>query len=245
MAKSVSGFCRAFGTAAAVMTLISITNPAKADITHSVWMVASNADGTSIPYYWTCPDSQQHDWYYENSGTWQMVTPTGVPVATVSLVRIDIHGDPQVNLSFAVQAGASATSFTILSALNDFSATPIVGGTATTSASISLTDSNFNGISTLTGDIGGFAYRAAYNGYVPGGTTYTSLIPSFSTAASSSNAGPDLLPGTQFDMSSMFAFTLSPRDSASGTSTYEIVPSPAGAVLLGMGGLASCRRRRR
>ena len=52
---------------------------------------------------------------------------------------------------------------------------------------------------------------------------------------------------TGIDVTSISAswdFTLSAFDSATGTSTFTIVPAPASAALLGLGGLAAARRRR-
>jgi hypothetical protein len=248
MAKSVASVGSALGVIGAVMTLACATNTARGDILREFTITATNDDGPSS-YSWTCPDPNATDWVYDNPNTWTMrSSTTGNPVATVMGLHLEIHGDPQANLSFNVQAGASATSFTITTALVNFPT--ITNGVANASAAITLTDGNANGIATLTGNLGpsgGFAYQADYNGYVPGGTNYALFVPSFGAPSftGSGAAGPTVLSGNQTDMSAMFAFTLSPRDLASGTSTYEIVPSPAGVALLGVGGLATARRRRR
>ncbi len=169
-------------------------------------------------------------------------------VATLPLddISIEFQQDPQVILNIGVVAGAAATNFTISSALVSYGAIP--NSIATASAGLSVTDRNGNG-ATLTGLYGGSnAYLAQYNGYVPGGSTFTTLVGpiaagAFLTGSGSGNAGPTNI-GTTSDMSAQWSFTLSARDSATGTSTYIITPAPGSMALLGVGGLLIGRRRR-
>jgi hypothetical protein len=175
-----------------------------------------------------------------------------------SLDELDatVVGDPQVDLSFAVQSGPSDTVFFIASALLDYG-----GGARTTRAGASFTLTDFDGGSaTLTGigDTGG-GYLAQYNGWAgdpfggPQGTTFAEGIYSmnagfFETVTEDFNypeSGWAYIGEPVIDMSSLVSFTLSAQDLASGTSTYVLVPEPASLLLLAFGGVAAFGRRRR
>ncbi len=161
--------------------------------------------------------------------------------------------DPQVNLSVGVVAGAAATTFRVSSALLTFPS--LANSTAQASAGLTVTDRNNNGASVTGLQSGGNVYGAWYNGTLagtptlpPNGTNYTNLVNAFvvgsgGTSTGNGSAGVDLI-GTTFSMASQWAFTLSPRDSAQGTSTYIILPTPGSLALLGLGGLVAGRRRR-
>jgi uncharacterized protein (TIGR03382 family) len=191
--------------------------------------------------------------------TWSMTQPqhiysdSGADLGSVQNMACFLGGDPQANVTFGVMAGASPTNFTISSGLVSFS--PIANAVGRASASITLTDLDGNGAS-LTGlQPGGHAYRANYNGAIPGGSIFTNLLAtpetagvySSSTFVESTPAGPGFIPVAPLvsDMSAQYQFTLSANDSASGTSVFVITPAPATGTLLGLVGLAGLRRRRR
>jgi hypothetical protein len=175
----------------------------------------------------------------------------GQEVATLTDVQLTYVQDPQVNMTFSVQSGGTATSFTITSGLLSFPG--INPATGRASAGVTVTDLGGNGASMS--NPGGFLYRADYNGLVPGGTNFASLLSSpvsagaFSTnSVSDSNpAGPgfDPIAGTVVDMSAQFSFTLSANDSASGTSTWIVIPSPGAAGILALAAAVGAGRRRR
>ncbi len=147
-----------------------------------------------------------------------------------------------VNLGFNVAAGFLNTSFAIDAADVNFPAFGSVTGSA--SASVSVTSTNFGSGATLSPD-GVGVYNASYNL----GTTFADLFQANLTAASLTTetydadfAGP--IAGSVDNIDAAWGFTLSAFDLASGTSTFTVVPTPASAALLGLGGLVAARRRR-
>ena len=158
---------------------------------------------------------------------------------------------PGINLNFAVQAGFSDTTFTISSALIDLGGMENAQGR--TSASVSVTDVDGNGASLTGAGADGGAFLSQYNGFVPSGTTFAEMLPSVAAAPFGSGTLSDEFPaggafapmaGTVDNISSQFNFTLSALDLASGTSTYQVIPAPAGLAVLGGLGLLGRRRRR-
>jgi MYXO-CTERM domain-containing protein len=188
------------------------------------------------------------DWHYNGIGRTYQMWDGPTLVCTVSNVRLDFIGDPQIVLNFTAQAGVSNTNFVFSSALLSFGA--LTNPTATASAGVTVTDNNLSGALLSGQHTDGASYWANYNGLVPGGTNYASFIPSVSATAlqgsnsDSANMGPTVLAGSVTDMSSQFRFSLSAFDAASGTSNFEIVPTPGALALLGIAGLSSLRRRR-
>jgi hypothetical protein len=171
--------------------------------------------------------------------------------------------DPVVTLNFVVSSG-SATNFTVNSALLSFPSIPNAIGRAT--AAVTVTDFAGNGAS-LTGlEPGGKAYQAFYNNTDPpptpgSGSSFATLVSSISTTTgfasvtgsesfpltpgfSSTDQGGSTL-GTVSNMSSRFMFRVSAGDAASGTSSFVIVPEPAGMLLVVVGIVALAVRRRR
>ena len=92
-------------------------------------------------------------------------------------------------------------------------------------------------------------YQALYNSPA---VVWAQLLNNTVTAGSySSNtandrrptAGLEQIPATVDQISSAYSFTLSALDSASGTSTFTVIPEPATVVLLGLGALALLKRK--
>jgi hypothetical protein len=235
----------------AVAFLGAAASLAQADLNgHPLVVTATTSTGLTSTWNLTETMGQFHgpDWHFNSSSGWSYnFWSQGQLLGTISNLNVSIIADPQVNVSFTATAGVVDTSFTFSSTLLSFPA--FAGGTAQASAGITVADLNGNGV-TLTGNNpGGFAYRADYNGVVPTGTNYASFFPSVTGDPSSGNSvsanlGPTFIPASVGDMSARFAFTLSAGDLASGTSNFEIVPAPAGAVALGLGLLGVSRRRR-
>jgi hypothetical protein len=156
--------------------------------------------------------------------------------------------DPQVTLGFAVTAGASATNFTISSSIVNFDPLNVTDAYAT--AAISITDLNSNGASITGLYAGDKCYEARYNATstFESGTLYAGLVDPFTAPMQSSGIGDgdtsDGIAGPVYSIASQYKFTLSARDQASGTSTFEVVPEPGAASLLAVGVLSLLSRRR-
>jgi len=194
------------------------------------------------------------------TGTFDIVDPSnpGVVIGTLKELALSYDADPAINLHFSVVAGGSTTTFTITSALqavNPPIPAAVARGRAT--SAFSVTDGPLGGGATLAGlEPGGGAYIAQYNGFVPGGATFASQIQQITfippdRSRSDSVNDPDADPthyravgATVNDISAEIKFTLTPRDLASGSTTYEIMPEPAGLMLLAAGA-AGLRWRRR
>lgn len=152
--------------------------------------------------------------------------------------------DPEVHLNFGVVAGASNTTFNISSALLSFPTIP--GATAVASAGVTASDRNGNGVTWTGLQPGALGYRADFNGasnYAMGIAPLTQ-VGAFGNVTDSVNF-PITNLGSVSNMSSNWNFTLSARDAAEGTSSYVIVPAPAGVAALGLLGVFGAARRRR
>lgn len=181
--------------------------------------------------------------------------------ATLKLVKDPAPNKPYcIELDFAVHAGISDTDFSVKSAMLSFPTLlpsrlqpPTGGGRAV--VSFRATDTNANGVTFMaTGPSGVGAYTAQYNGWAPGGTTFATLVNEISVGPGGSAAGGQTFPtGSGYaaindsvsDMSAIMAFGLTFGDSASGTSTYGILPEPtAGLGVMLLGAVALGWRRR-
>jgi len=230
-------------------------NPGISDVIYTI--TATNADGQGTYsvgldrgrwYYDLEKDAAGYEWSL--SSPVNIKAPNGTIIATLLNGSFCVDCDPQVNLSFAVQAGTSATSFAISSALLTFPTIPTPQGLA--SAAFSVTDINHNA-ATLTGlGPAGMSYLAHYNGQVPTGTPFTEQIPQVLAPVGGTGTEDVTVPPTGYatiadpvsDMSSEVTFTLTARDIASGTSNYEIIPVPEPAgLLLAVAAIVLVRRR--
>ena len=189
-----------------------------------------------------------------NAVNWVLSDPIDIMAGDVLLATIKELGfqsdvEPYVNLRFAVEAGATDTTFDISSAVVSFD--PLMDVVAYASAGVTLT-SNADGamITGLFDD--GMSYEARYNS----STVFADLVAGFSISGDDTvthrdrkpASGYDPIAGTVSSIQSEFKFILSALDQASGTSRFEAlgvaVPEPATMGLLALGGLALIRRRR-
>ncbi len=241
------------GTVSGVVALLAVSGAAYADISYEVFTLVASVGGESGSFVAT---SDMGTWDDKGNFYWNLDNPidiksqSGSVLATLGTASVTFIADPVIHLNFNVQANNQNTSFSVGSGLLSFPTLFNAEGAA--SAGVSITDVNGNGV-TFTPDAAG-AHLSHYNGEVPGGTQFASLLnSSFSAGAFSSDTMSDEFPGGGgfanigggvFDMSSRWAFTLTAFDLASGTSVYTIIPAPASLALLGLSGLAAIRRRR-
>lgn len=237
----------------AIGAAISLASAAFAGITGSPLTITATSSAGTASFALNILDGS----WSNNNTTWTYNGPTGQVISMVDLATstevaqlemgsfaIQFVFDPQINLNFGVVAGASATTFSINSALLSFPTIP--GATAVASAGVTASDRNANGVTWTGLHAGGLGYKADYNS----GSNYATGVSAVSTIAPFGNAtGNQNFPltniGSTSNMSANWNFTLSALDAAEGTSTYTIVPAPAGAMVLGVMGLAGAVRRRR
>lgn len=236
--------------------LLVVTSTAVADISNIVFRIeATNAAGSG--FFEVTKDKLKFN-PQTGTYTWDLPSPitlTGVggPVAVLDAADLTLKSDPQVSLGFAVLSGTTTTTFIIESALLSFPPIPASVAEGMASAGLGVTDLDNTG-ATLQGlgAPGTGAYLAQYNGFVPNGTTFASLIyrvfasPGGSGSGSQSHpqSGYEPIPNNVADMSARLAFTLTANDSGSGTSNFQIIPDPSSLTLLGLGALVLVGRRR-
>lgn len=226
---------------------------ASADLTPEVFTLHASVDGQSGSFEVMSDDGtfdQFGNFYWTLDHDVDIISDGGNVIATLTNASVTVLADPVINLNFAVQAASSDTTFTITSGLLTFP--EIDGAVGAASAGVTVTDINGNG-ATLSPD-GSSMYHSHYNGDWPAGTLFADLLGSsvsagaFQTGSDDedfpggggfTNVGDDIV-----SMSAAWTFTLSALDLASGSSTFVIVPAPAGLAVLGVAGLAAARRRR-
>lgn len=160
--------------------------------------------------------------------------------------HLALYADPQIAMGFSFQAGSDPTNVTVSSSVLSFPTISSPQGRA----DVAFTVMDFFGSgASLSGlEPGGGAYRAFYNG----STTFVDAVHQITVVPPDALAdGSYVYPGggayaaIPVPVSSMGAeisFTLSPYGFASGSSNYEIIPEPAGLILLVVG-LGVLRRR--
>lgn len=180
----------------------------------------------------------------------------GETLATIEELSVSYDADPQVDLNFNVTNNnlLAPMQFSITTALIVF--TPVPDAQAAASASVTFSQ---GAGSPMGGYINGLfpedsIYQARYStdAIIDSGDIFANLCPSMTVlglGASQSDYEPAVpyadLNTTVYMMQAGFHFELSPGDQASGTSNFLIVPEPATALVLALGGLGALMRRRR
>lgn len=226
---------------------------ANADLSTDVFTLHATVGGESGSFLASIDDGyfdDQGNFYWTLEAAVDIYSDNGLMLATLSNASLIVIADPIISMNFNVQASNQNTIFSVTSGLLSFPEISSPIGRA--SAGVSVTDLKGDG-ATLSPD-GGSIYASQYNGDYPNGTPFANLLADPITApAWGSGTGDDEFPGGgNFavigepieSMSAAWTFTLSAFDVASGTSTFVIVPAPAGLGLLGVAGLVALRRRR-
>jgi hypothetical protein len=249
----IKGFVRR-GRLVAAGAALSLASAAFGGITGDPLVITASNDAGTASFALNVLDGS----WSNNNTTWTYNGPTGQVISMVDptnsqeVARLEMGGfviqfvfDPEIMLNFGVVAGSSATTFNISSAVLSFPA--IAGATAQASAGVTASDRNGNGVTWTGLHAGALGYKADYNGGATNfgtGVAVVSTVSAFGNATGSANF-PVAPIGIVADMQANWNFTLSARDAAEGTSHYVIVPTPAGALALGLMGVLGCARRRR
>lgn len=210
----------------------------------SVEWSSNDGNYSSDPAFHTGNDGL---WTGYDHYTWYMTIPTeirasnGTLLGRVNNLGIVVDADPFVTTNFNVTAGALNTTFGFSSSTLGVAPTIYTGQA---SAQVDVTDNDGDG-ATLAVTAGTGLYRAQYNG----ATLFTQLLPtlvagSFSGASQNASFGPVGIGPVLTDISGKFDFSLTPNDTATGTSVFNVIPGPGSFALLGLGGLVAARRRR-
>jgi hypothetical protein len=163
-------------------------------------------------------------------------------------LKLTMKADPEVGIEFGLRAGSLTTNYSILSYVVSFGS--MVNPTAYASAGVTLTDRITASGAAITGLLPeGKTHQARYNG----SSVFANLVDGFAipsgTVTHSEENGNEFnmitINDTLTSIESEFYFTLTARDSASGTSTFVVVPEPATIGLLGLGTLSLLRSRKR
>jgi len=240
--KLIESVGRRAGLVAALAAGLLVAFPATADVSNVVLRVAAtNGRGGAAIEITADQGAWVGDTFYWSTERPIEITSGDQLLATLREATLQVRSDPQVYLNFSVQAGDFDTDFVISSPLLSFPSIGTALGRA--SAAFTLMDFFDDGARlTGTGPTGG-SYLAQYNGFVPGGTTFAERIPlievappqvlAVATFEEPLGAGYAAI-GQVSDMSAMFSFRLTAWDFASGSSNFEIVPEPAGLLLVGI-----------
>jgi len=249
----------------AVMGLAVST--AQAEFIGLVTITVSGEDGTAVGH-WAFPgppDQQPARFHWSLDQPQPLMGRGGKVLATVERLKVDLDGDPAVDLDFSVVGNGVAKRVNVDSAINIFS--PLTNPRAFTSAGLTLTDTspfwNPDGAWMKGVPENDFIYRALYNvEYEPNPEagkppilTAGEVFVGFFKYDDSDPTRPDMqvtggtigvfrnsvqegktqIIGEVHNIQSRFDFDLSPHDRASGTAHFEVIPEPASLALLAMG----------
>lgn len=245
------------GTSLVIAAVGALGSAAQAEIIGpGITITATNSLGTSTytvelddPFSETFPNG---NWRYVLPDPVVMRNDTGDVIATLNDLRGDVFTNPHVLIVFDVTAGMSDTVFQVSSAIETVGPFPAASAMGGGAAAMTWADSNGVGGATVTGLYGdGAAHRMLINGVAPGfGNPLASVLVGPFTVASGTdstfvNTGGIPAGVAITSIGSQFRFRLSAGDTATGNSTFTVIPTPGAAALLGLGIFAYGFRRKR
>lgn len=190
---------------------------------------------------------------------------TGARIQSLNLSYVPENGVPVqdnvISLGFTLWTGSAMTDFVI--STGQFTLPGPAAVIARASANVGITDGHMfafpDGTAQYTAGFPGGGYYTQTNGgfggdptYTPAGTAFGIIGPAALSASFGSDSGGGMIPNTVLgaagtSMAAQWRFSLTGGDQVGVTSTFtssSIIPAPASAALLGLGGLLASRRRR-
>ncbi|HPC23001.1 MAG TPA: hypothetical protein PK920_11025 [Phycisphaerae bacterium] len=236
---------RALG--ALVVVLSFVAGSALADVSEVVLRItASSGRGTGVLEI-TADEGiwDGGDFFWSNTEDISLMSGDQVVGTIVKDSYIAISSNPQIAMGFSFQAGDAATDVTLTSALLSFPT--IANASARADAAFTVMDIMGEGVSLVGLQPGGGAYRAYYNDSITFAEAIgpIDVIPPATLAEGNfayPGGGAHVPIGVASNMGAEIAFSLSAYGFVSGSSNFEIVPEPAGLLLLAVG---VCVLRRR
>jgi hypothetical protein len=248
----------AFGFVAAASA--SVSDPALIIRAQS----GANVDVFSVPLASLAGGAEVGSLQYSLPGSLTLPN-TGTRIQSLNLSYVPENAlpiqDNVISLGFTLWTGDSTTTFTISTGEFTLPGAPAV--IARASANVGISDGHLfafpDGVADYTGGFGGGGYYTQTNGwfggdptYTPAGTAFGVIGPAALSAPFGSDSDGGSIPNTVLgavgtSMSAQWSFSLSGGDQIGVTSTFtssSIIPAPASASLLGLGGLLAARRRR-
>lgn len=252
---SVLGFALTAGTAFAAIPSTVMTIDASSSLGSASWQLElSNPDALYIPNIGNGAELFLFQVNLAQSPIELRDTNNNNLIGLITQADVLIGGNPGDLTSparifaFAYTVNATDADTTFNFAGGDYGLDTAYGSASGfASSAVTLTDGNGDGATmSKSGDV----YGADYNG----GTSFSSLLSGYNLATgafgSTSDAENDpgdfsnRFIGPVSSISASAGFTLSANDAASINTQFFVVPAPATAALMGLGGLVATRRRR-
>lgn len=160
---------------------------------------------------------------------------SGVLVARLVGADLTLRLETEIEISMVFQSGGLPVVANVRSALLTFPPRPVGDGLASFSASITISDLGFDGVTfESAGQPGSGAFKSYFNGFVPSGDIFAELL-NFASASAGGQIsittrrpvfGEAPFPTPITNMSSQVAFTLTPNDRIVFNTNYKLYPEP-------------------
>lgn len=190
------------------------------------------------------PDGQI-DWSWDSSSPW---IRDDLEITSFNLF---LDPDPGIASAGSVKNAGGVTQTFVIEVTLPVAMTVPAGGSMTGGTSISIADTDFDGDGAMGTSGADPIYKAFIDGVLqktlfnsPYSLSFAAQIPGFTTGDTSnfSDFSTEALDST---LKLRHEFEVSPGDTATFNGTFFVIPEPATMSLLGLGGLALLRRKRR